>query len=220
VAVATDLALAEQTGARVHFRGLSTASGTRLFGRARYDNPSVTADVSAHQLHLTEEDVAGFDGNCHVIPPLRTRGDRDALRRAVSEGIIGAICSDHQPHEPDAKNNPFPATEPGMSGLETLLPLVLRLVDEGLMALGAALERVTWGPARILGVPYGRLDPGRSADVCVFDPGASWRLLGATMLSRGHNTCFAGQELRGQVRWTLLGGRVVFAREASEPSEG
>jgi dihydroorotase len=172
--------------------------------------------VSAHQLHLTEEDVADFDGNCHVVPPLRTRADREALRVALANGTIEAICSDHQPHEPDAKANPFPATAPGISGLETLLPLTLRLVDEDVMDLASALERVTWGPARILNLPLGRLDPGRSADVCVFDPRATWPLVGANMLSRGRNSPFVGQELKGRVRWTLYGGKIVFQGDAPE----
>ena len=212
VAVARDLALAEQTGARLHFRGLSTATGVRMFQQGRDEHPGLSADVSAHQLHLTEEDVIGFDSNCHVIPPLRTRADRDALRRAVAGGSIAAICSDHQPHEPDAKANPFPATAPGISALETLLPLTLRLVEEEIMELSTALERLTRGPAQILDIPLGRLDPGRKADICIFDPTTLWQLDDATLQSRGHNTPFLGWDLKGRVSWTLLGGQVVYRR--------
>jgi len=130
----------------------------------------------------------------------------------VADGAIAAICSDHQPHEADAKANPFPATEPGVSALETLLPLTLLLVEEGVMELTTALERLTWGPARILDIPLGRLDPGRKADICIFDPSARRRLDAGDLHSRGHNTPFLGRELPGRVNWTLLGGRLVYSR--------
>lgn len=214
LALARDLALAAQTGARVHFRGLSSAGGARLLLQGRLDQARISADVSAHQLHLTEQDVSGFDSHCHVIPPLRTAADRDALRQAVATGLIDAITSDHQPQDPDAKANPFPSTAPGISGLETLLPLTLRLVDEGVMNLATALERITWGPARVLGLPLGRLDPGGSADVCVFDPNRTWTLEAGRMRSLGRNSPFLGQTLKGQVRHTLVGGRLVFTQES------
>ena len=212
VAVARDLALAEQTGARIHFRGLSTARATEMLAEAKQRGIAASADVSAHQLILTEADVDGFDANCRVIPPLRTLADREALRRAVAGGTVSAICSDHQPHDADAKLAPFPEAAPGISALETLLPLVLSLVREGIMDLATALARLTWGPAEILGLPLGRLDAGRSADVCVFDPHAPWILTADALVSRGHNTPFVGRPLQGRVTWTLLQGRVVFRR--------
>jgi dihydroorotase len=213
VAVARDLALAEQTGARIHFRGLSSARAAAMLLEAQARGLKVSADVSAHQLTLTETDVEGFDSNCHVIPPLRTAADREALRAAVRGGEIAAICSDHQPHEADAKLNPFPETAPGISAVETLLPLSLRLVAEDKIELGTAIKRLTLGPAEILGLPVGRLDPGRPADVCIFDPDAVWTPEADTLLSRGHNTPFLGWELRGQVTCTLLAGRLVFQRQ-------
>lgn len=213
VALARDLVLAEQTGARVHFRGLSCGRATDKLAGAQRRGIRASADVSAHQLFLTEDDLVDFDSNCHVFPPLRTRQDRDALRAAVARGDIAAICSDHQPHEADAKLAPFPATQPGISALETLLPLTLRLVAEGVLDLGSAIARITLGPAEILGLPVGRLDAGRRADVCVLDPQAHWTLSAQTLVSQGHNTPFLGWELRGRVSWTLLAGRIVFARE-------
>lgn len=207
--VARDLALAEQTGARVHFRGLSTARATAMLAEARARGLPVSADVAAHQLWLTEDAVAGFNADAHLIPPLRTAADRDALRAAIAAGEITAICSDHQPHEPDAKLNPFPQTEPGMSALETLLPLVLGLVREDVLDLCDALACVTAHPAAILDRPLGRLQPGAVADVCVFDPDARWVVGEDTLVSRGKNTPLHGAELSGRVRWTLLAGRVV-----------
>jgi len=212
VAVARDLALAEQTGARIHFRGLSTARGVAMLAEARRRGIQVTADVSMHQLFLTEDDLECFDANCHLIPPLRTHADREALRAAVASGVISAICSDHQPHDADAKLAPFPETAPGISALETLLPLALRLADEGVMDLATLIERLTHGPATILGRALGRIAPGAPADICVFDPEATWVVNPATLISHGLHTPFNEQEMRGRVSWTLLGGRIVFER--------
>lgn len=210
VAVARDLALAEHCDAKVHFRALSTMTAARMLGEAQNAGLKVTADVAAHQLHLTEMDAEGFDAQCHVSPPLRTLADRDALRRAVADGTIAAICSDHQPHEPDAKQRPFPETDPGISGLETLLGLTLRLVDEKVLDLRSALARVTSGPADILGLPFGRLGIGAPADVCVFDPERRWTLHREQMRSQGHNTPFDGWDFPGTITHTVFNGRVVY----------
>lgn len=212
VAVARDLALAEHTGARIHFRGLSTARAAAMIAEAQEAGIAVTADVAAHQLVLTEYDLADFRSNAHVLPPLRTRQDRDGLRAAVAAGKLDAICSDHQPHEPDAKLDPFPQTRPGISTLETLLPLVLGLVADETLPLADALARVTSRPAAILGVPYGRLGVGDQADICVFDPAERWRPTPDTWRSRGRNSPFMGMELTGRVCYTLFGGRIVYER--------
>jgi dihydroorotase len=210
VAVARDLALAEHTQAKIHFRSLSTQTAARMLAEAQGAGLAVTADVAAHQLHLTEMDVDGFDAACHVSPPLRTLSDRDALRRAVASGTITAITSDHQPHEPDAKERPFPETEPGVSGLETLLGLTLRLVREQVLDLPTALSRVTNGPADVLGLPYGRLGVGNAADVCIFDFADDWVLRPEEMRSEGRNTPFAGWDFPGRVSHTLFNGRIVY----------
>jgi dihydroorotase len=212
MAVARDVTLAAHTGCHVHFRGLSSGAAVRMVQRARHDQLPISADVSAHQLHLTEMDLSDFDSNCHVIPPLRSLTDRDLLRKGVAEGVIGAICSDHQPHEPDVKEAPFPATAPGISALETLLPLTLKLVQEEVLPLSDAIARLTCGPADILGLPLGRLNVGASADVCIFNPNEHWTLQAEEMVSRGHNTPFLGWEFNGRVTHTLLEGNIVFER--------
>jgi dihydroorotase len=216
VAVSRALALAEQTGAHIHFRGLSTARGTEMLVEARRRGIPASADVAMHQLFLTEDDLDGFNADCHVIPPLRTLADRDALRSAVAEGAIAAICSDHQPHDADAKEAPFPETAPGISALETLLPLALCLVADKVLDLPTVIARLTTGPAEILGHPAGRdlgcIRPGRPADVCVFDPNEPWVPSPETLLSHGENSPFLGVAFQGRVRWTLLGGRVVCER--------
>ena len=210
VAVAKVLALIEQTGARVHFSLISSARAMRSIARAQEKGFQVTADTAAHYLHLTESDIEGFDAQCHVSPPFRTLEDRDALRQGVVDGVISAICSDHQPHEADAKLDAFPSTEPGISALETLLPLSLQLVHEGAMDLMTALRALTVSPARVMGLDAGTLSIGAPADVAIFDPLASWALGPDTWRSQGRNTPYWGQTLQGQIRYTLLGGQCVF----------
>jgi len=209
VAIAGLLELIALVGVRAHFCLVSTARGAQLIARARHDGLQVTADVSAHHLHLSEYDVLDFDDRCHLQPPLRTMRDRDSLRQWLAQDGIEAICSDHQPHEADAKLAPFPSTASGLSGLETLLPLSLRLVDEGVLSLPDMIARLTDRPARILGVDAGRLDPGMSADICIFDPEAMWTLAANSMISMGHHSPFMGWEMKGKAVYTLLGGRVV-----------
>ncbi len=210
VAIARDLALAAHTGCRVHFHALSTATAVRMIHNVKQQQHNISADVAVHQLHLTEMDLEGFDSNHHVNPPLRTLNDREMLRRGVAEGTIAAICSDHQPHEADAKEAPFPSTAPGISGLETLLPLTLKLVQEEVLELSEAIKRLTAGPADILDLPLGCLGIGSSADICVFDPRQRWTLRAEEMLSNGRNTPFIGHEFTGRVTHTLLEGCLVY----------
>lgn len=207
------LALAGDTGARVHVARLSSAAGVELLARARADGLAVTADVAAHQLHLTADAARGFDAMAHVQPPLRDPADREALRAALAEGIIDAVCSDHQPHDADAKLAPFGASAPGISALETLLPLVLELVQAGGCDLATALARVTAGPARALGLEAGTLAVGAAADVCVLDPDAAWTVDPRRWHSRGRNTPFAGHTLHGRAEVVLVAGRRAMPDE-------
>jgi dihydroorotase len=210
VAVARDLALIEQTGVRAHFCGLTSARSIEMIAEAQRHGLPVTADVTAHHLHLTEHDIGFFNTQCHVRPPLRSTHDREALRAALKNGVIGALCSDHQPHEPDAKLAPFAESEPGISGLETLLPLTLRLVEEKLCSLSEALALLTSKPAEILGIEAGTLGVGATADLCIIDPTQHWTLTSERLISRGHNSPFLGWEFTGRVTHTLVGGEVVF----------
>ncbi|WJW75781.1 dihydroorotase [Thiohalobacter sp. IOR34] len=215
-AVARDLALIEQTGVRAHFCRISTARAAQMIARAQYDGLPISADVAIPYLFLSEVDLTGFDSQCHLRPPLRTLRDRDGLRAALARGTLSALCSDHQPHEADAKLAPFPATEPGISGLDTLLSLGLRLIEEGLLSLPELIERLSLGPARVLDLTAdgsGSLTPGGNADLIVIDPEAHWRVGPDTLRSQGHNTPFLGWELKGRVTHTLIGGRQVFQRQ-------
>lgn len=204
------LALVEQTSARTHFCRLSTARAATMVARARHEGLPVSADVCAHQLFLTEKDIADFNSLCHVLPPLRTPADLNGLRQSVASGALDAICSDHQPHDIDAKQAPFPVTEPGVSALETLLSLTLRLVEEQVLSLPEAIARITTGPAEVVGIAAGTLSVGASADICIYSPDESWKLTPRHMLSLGKNSPFMGWNFNGRVTYTLLGGRIVY----------
>lgn len=207
VALARDLLLVEQSGVRAHFSQLTTARGAEMIAQAQARGLPVTADVALYQLILTDEALTGFSSLYHVQPPLRTRADRDGLREAVKAGVIQAISSHHQPHERDAKQAPFGATEPGISSVELLLPLALTLVEEGLLDLPTLLARLTAGPARALRLPAGEVNVGGMADLVLFDPTAS-TLAGERWHSRGENNPFAGHCLPGAVRYTIVDGHI------------
>jgi len=214
-AIASLLILVRETGVRAHFCRLSTAKAVHMVGRASYEGVPVSFDIAAHHLFLTHHDLWQFNSQCHVMPPLRTDRDRDGLRSCLDTAGV-AVCSDHQPHEPDAKLAPFPATEPGISALETLLPLSLRLVDEGVVTLNEAIACITQRPASILGIDAGTLQPGVRADVCIVDPQHEWLLDDDSLVSRGHNTPFLGWHLKGRVTHTLLAGKQVHELPTGE----
>ena len=210
VGVARDLALIEQTGCRAHFCGLSSARAVAMVAAAQKMGLPVSADTTAHHLHLTEHDIGDFNTQCHVLPPLRSAEDQLGLREALKSGVISAICSDHQPHEPDAKLAPFAQSGAGISALETLLPLTLQLVHDKLLSLSEAIALLTNKPAEIIGVETGQLGVGATADICLFDPKVRWVLTEDKIVSRGRNTPFLGREFRGRVTHTLVGGKLVF----------
>ena len=177
---------------------------------AKSEGLSISCDVGVHHAHLSEIDLGYFDSHCHVVPPFRSLRDRDALRAGLADGTVDALCSDHAPVDEDAKQIPFAESEPGATGLELLLPLTLKWAKEMRVALPAALAAVTSRPAAILGVPAGDLAPGRDADVCVFDADAHVKITPDFLRSQGKNTPFIGYELPGRVRYTLVGGKVVY----------
>lgn len=214
VALATILLLVRATGARVHLCRLSSKEAVDMVRRARHDGLPVTCDVSINHLHLCDEDIGWFDANCRLVPPLRSRADRAALRAGLVDGTIDALCSDHTPVDDDAKQLPFGEAEPGATGLELLLPLTLRWAQETGLPLTEALARVTSLPARILGLDHGRLAPGLPADICLFDPAGETPVDACLLRSQGRNTPFLGQTLPGRVRLTLVEGHVVFEQPA------
>jgi dihydroorotase len=210
IALSTILQLVRATRARVHLCRLSTADGVAMVRAAKSEGLPITCDVSAHHAHLSEIDLGYFDSYCHVVPPFRSLRDRDALRAALADGTIDALCSDHAPVDEDAKQIPFAESEPGTTGLELLLPLTVKWAKEMGAPLPQALAAVTSRPAAILGVPAGDLAVGRDADLCIFDPDAHVKITPAFLRSQGKNTPFIGYELPGRVRHTLIGGKVVY----------
>ena len=208
--VARDVVLARQTGARVHIAHVSTRGSVSLLAAAKAEGLSVTAEATPHHLTLTDEAIGGYDTATKVNPPLRSPEDREALRRALAEGIIDVVATDHAPHGLADKDLEFDAAANGIVGLETALPLVLRLVAEGACSLHRAIDALTWRPARILGVPGGRLAPGDPADITLVDPEEAWTVEPDNFFSKGRNSPFRGWRLTGRVRATIVGGRTVF----------
>ena len=180
--------------------------------RAKHDGLPLTCDVSIHHVHLSEMDTADFNANCHLIPPLRSQRDRDAIRQGLADGTIDAICSDHAPVDDDAKELPFQEAEPGATGVELLLPLTLKWARECGVPLGKALSYITQHPARVLGVDAGRIGVGRPADLCLFDPEASWVVNRGNLASLGKNSPFLGLEMQGRVQYTLIDGHLDYRR--------
>ncbi|MGI9229123.1 MAG: dihydroorotase, partial [Gammaproteobacteria bacterium] len=210
VAVSQCLMLIEQTGVRAHFSRLSCGKSVELIRAARGDGLPVTADVSINNLCLTEIDVDGFNADCHLNPPLRTDSDRDALLTGVRDGTIAAICSDHQPHDEDAKAAPFSETEPGAAGIELLAPLVFNLFEREQLSRAQAVAALSAGPAQVLGVEHGVIAPGRLADLFIFNDTA-WTVNRADLSGMGKNTPYHGWEMPGRASHTIINGKLIHA---------
>jgi dihydroorotase len=210
IALEQCLELAELTGCRVHFGQLSSKRAVIKLQQAKKYGLNVSADVAIHQLHLSENDIVPFDSNYHVLPPFRSDEDREFLRIGLTNGTVDAICSDHQPHRLDAKLAAFPETKAGISSLETLLPLLLKLVDENVIDLAQGLALLNTKPAKILGLKTGSLSMGSAADICIFDPNLKWKINAQNWHSEGINTPFWNQTLKGRVTKTIQAGKIIF----------
>lgn len=209
--VARCLLLAEQTGARLHLAQLSTARAAEMVADAQQRGVKVTADVAIQNLLLTDTAISGFDSAYHLQPPLRSETDRQGLLKAVASGVIGAICSAHQPQDAAAKQAPFASTEAGMIGLQTLLPLGLKLVQQGELDLITLIDRLTVGPATAISQPLGSLSEGVTANVCIFDELADWQWDENSNRSLAANSPYFGQRLKGKVTHTIYAGQLVYS---------
>ncbi|WP_159701421.1 dihydroorotase [Massilia sp. 9I] len=214
IALHTIFELMRATGARVHLCRMSSAAGLALVAAAKKEGLAVSCDVGVHHLHMTDADIGFFDPNARFNPPLRSQRDRDAIRNALLDGTVDAVCSDHTPVDDDEKLLPFAEATPGSTGLELLLALSLKWAEEqkSSEALSQALAKVTVEAARIAGLPAGTLSVGAAADVVLFDPDARWKVERKALASQGKHTPFLGYELAGQVRATVVRGRVAFQR--------
>lgn len=204
--------LAEHTGQCIHISHLSSAKSVELVKEAKLKQLPITADVSIHNLYLTESDLIGYNSACHLRPPLRTEEDRLALIEGIKQGVIDCICSDHQPHNDDAKSAPFSLTEPGASSIEHFLPLVMKLHDLFSIDISILLKSITTNPAEFLKLNTGNLSIDSTADIVIYDPNLTFTIEANTMISAGKNTAFGNHELPGQVTNTLVDGNIVFER--------
>ena len=211
IAIGTIIQLVRITGCRVHLTRISSAAGMQLVHRAQHDGLPITCDVGVHHLLLTENDIGFFNPHARFCPPLRAQSDRQALSNAVVAGLA-VICSDHTPVGADDKLLPFGEAKAGATGLEVLLPLTLKWAEAAGLALPDALARITSAPAAVLGLATGQLSLGAAADICIFDPEATWQLTPEALKSRGKNSPWLGYVMAGQVKTTLVGGRVVYQR--------
>jgi dihydroorotase len=215
IALHTIFELMRASGARVHLCRISSAAALDLIRAAKKEGLPVTCDVGVHHLHMTDADIGFFDSNARLTPPLRSQRDREAIRAALLDGTVDAVCSDHTPVDDDEKLLPFAEASPGATGLELLLSLMLKWAEEQhghADALPRAIAKITHEPARMAGLPAGTLSVGASADVVVFDPDARWLVAPAALASQGKHTPFLGYELTGQVRATVVAGHLAWER--------
>jgi dihydroorotase len=209
--IVRDLLLAELTGGHIHLQHVSTAFGVESIRQAKARGIRVTAEGSPHHLVLTHEAVEGYRTEAKMNPPLRTQEDVDAVRAGVADGTLDTLATDHAPHHYDEKEAAFAEAPNGIVGLETALGVILtRVVGEGVIDLPTMVERMSCQPARAFNLPGGTLADGAPADVTVFDPAAKWTVDPGTFESKSSNTPFAGWELTGRPRFTIVEGRIVW----------
>ncbi len=209
-----DILLARRTGGHVHLCHMSTRGSVELIRWGKERGINVTAEACPHHLSLTEDAVEGYDTNAKMNPPLRTADDVAALQEAVRDGTIDVIATDHAPHHYDEKEREFADAPNGIVGLETALAVNLTwLVHGGVMDVTTLIDRMACAPARVFKLQGGTLRRGSVGDVTVFDPDAEWTVDPARFLSKGRNSPYAGQRLRGMVELTLVDGRVIHRRE-------
>ncbi len=211
LAVARDLMLAEETGARLHIRQVTTAAALDLVRAAKRRGVAVTCGITPAHLHLSAIAVSDFRTFAHLSPPLREEADRQACLVAVADGTIDVLASGHDPHGPEAKRLPFADSAAGMAGAETLLPLGLMLVRDGLVTMERLFAMLAANPARVLGLDSGVLAAGQPADLLLFDERTPWRIDGEAFASAG-NTPFHGLPVEGRATTLWKGGREVVAR--------
>jgi dihydroorotase len=210
VHVARDLLLAELTGAHLHVAHVSTTGAVAHLREARARGIHVTAEVSPHHLTLTDEATLGYDPNTKMAPPLRGKDDVAACVEGLADGTLDAIATDHAPHAVHEKEVEFTAAPPGVLGFETAFAVVLELVRRGALTPLQLIASLSWNPARVLGLPLGRLERGVAADLVLIDPARRWVYDPIQGFSKSRNSPWAGRELEGRVLLTWVAGRLVY----------
>lgn len=217
VMVARNVALAELTGARLHLAHISTEGSVRMVREAKSRGLKVTAEACPHHFTITEETVRGYNTYAKMNPPLRTWKDVQAIKEGLRDGTIDVIATDHAPHASQEKQLGFTEAPFGIVGLETALPLTLALVDEGVLSLESAVDKLSTAPAKAFGLAKGTLAVGADADVAIVDQQEQWEVDPAKFRSKSRNTPFAGWKVKGRVTTTIVSGRVVFETDRAEP---
>jgi dihydroorotase len=217
VMVARNVALAELTGARLHLAHISTEGSVRMVREAKSRGLKVTAEACPHHFTITEEVVRGYNTYAKMNPPLRTWKDVQAIKEGLRDGTIDVIATDHAPHATQEKQLGFTEAPFGIVGLETALPLTFALVEEGVLSLESAVDKLSTAPAKVFGLTKGTLTVGADADVAIVDQQEQWEVDPAKFRSKSRNTPFAGWKVKGRVMTTIVGGRVVFEASPSEP---
>jgi len=210
---ARDIMLAELTGGHLHLCHVSTKGSLDLIRQAKARGVRVTCEVTPHHFSLTDEAVYGYDTNAKMNPPLRSAEDVAAVHAALADGTVDAIATDHAPHHIDDKNVEFAVAANGIVGLETLLPLTLKLVADKVISLSKAISLMTCGPARIIKVDRGTLSVGAIADIAIINPNKEWLVTAEGLHSKCKNSYYIGQTLKGCAVKTLRAGEVVYSRE-------
>ena len=217
VMVARNVALAELTGARLHLAHISTEGSVRMVREAKSRGLKVTAEACPHHFTITEEVVRGYNTYAKMNPPLRTWKDVQAIKEGLRDGTIDVIATDHAPHATQEKQLGFTEAPFGIVGLETALSLTFALVEEGVLSLESAVDKLSTAPAKVFGLTKGTLAIGADADVAIVDQQEQWEVDPAKFRSKSRNTPFAGWKVKGRVRTTIVGGRVVFEAGPAEP---
>ena len=212
VIVARDILLAKETGVQLHLCHCSTEDSVKLVKAAKAEGLPVTAEVCPHHFILTSDDIPEDDGNYKMNPPLRGRADVDALVQGLKDGVMDVISTDHAPHAAEEKNCSMKKAAFGIVGLETSAALTYtELVDKGILTPMQMAEKMSYNPAKILGLSdKGSIAEGKIADIVIFDPKAEWTIDRSEFVSKGKNTPFHGKKVKGQVQYTLVDGRIVY----------
>ncbi len=211
-ATAREVMLAEFTGAHLHVAHVSTKGSIDIVRQAKKRGVAVTCEAAPHHFTLTDDAVRGYNTNAKMNPPLRSEEDREAVRQGIADGTVDAIATDHAPHHIDEKNVEFAIAMNGIVGLETALPLTLKLVEEGLIDLPKAIALLTNGPADVLDLPVGQLEEGGDADVTVIDPDFEWTVETQKLVSKSKNTPFGDWQMKGAAVCTIVAGKIAYKR--------
>jgi dihydroorotase len=214
IMVEREISLSRLTGCPVHIAHVSTAASVEAIRRAKEDGVLITAETAPHYFSLDHSAVIGYNTNAKVNPPLRTIEDVEAIKKGLAENVLDVIATDHAPHSPLEKELEFDKAAFGIIGLETALPLTLQLVRDGVLTLPAAIKKMTYAPASILGVSGGLLKKGMAADLAIIDLEQEYILKEEEIISKSKNSPFIGKTLKGRNNLTIVEGRIVWSREA------